>query len=325
MNDAYMEVLEQYGEEMPQVRRGRGAWICVWPDGVRQLKEYRGSLLRLTFEETVLKQLKEQGIGMVDLPVRNLSGELLTTAGNGVKYVLKEWYPERECFLGDSREILLAVAGIARLHHALRSVAWKEEWTLDSMLPPDPAAEMRRHNRELRHIRNQLKNRRNKNEFELCAAQSFAVFYGQAVRAQEELEKLERDREPCELFLCHGDMDQHHVLLKGCEAGFIEFNQMHRGNQMEDLYHFMRKVMEKHNWNERLGLAMLEQYDRIQKLSVRDRSHLYYLFLYPEKYWKQLNFYVNAGRSWLTARSAEKLHRLEAQHEQKLSFLGKIR
>ena len=43
----------------------------------------------------------------------------------------------------------------------------------------------------------------------------------------------------------------------------IEFNRMHLGMQMEDLYHFMRKVMEKHDWNLKLGSSMLEAYSRI--------------------------------------------------------------
>ena len=35
----------------------------------------------------------------------------------------------------------------------------------------------------------------------------------------------------------------------------IEFNRMHRGVQVEDLYHFTRKYLEKHGWDLRLGDA----------------------------------------------------------------------
>ena len=38
------------------------------------------------------------------------------------------------------------------------------------------------------------------------------------------------------------------------------------------------------------GCVLLETYDRILPLNAQERTYLYYLFLYPEKYWKQLNF-----------------------------------
>ena len=83
MNDNYLDVLQNYGGEEWEVRRGRGAWICGCPEGVKLLKEYRGSLKRLEFEETVLKELKDQGISQVDQYIRNQDGELITTGKTG--------------------------------------------------------------------------------------------------------------------------------------------------------------------------------------------------------------------------------------------------
>ena len=78
MNDNYQDVMQQYEGETLEVRRGRGAWICERSDGLRLLKEYRGSLKRLEFEETVLGELKRQGICSVDQYVRNREEELIT-------------------------------------------------------------------------------------------------------------------------------------------------------------------------------------------------------------------------------------------------------
>ncbi len=249
----------------------------------------------------------------------------MTAADDGMRFILKEWYQEKECSLGDSREVMLAVSWIARLHRAFREIGWREEWSLQSMNPPEPGEDMRRHNRELKRVRAYIRDKRKKSEFELCVIRNFAAFYEQAVQAQAEWEQLEKKQGQDALFLCHGDLDQHHILLKESEACFIDFNQMHRGRQVTDLYHFMRKALEKHNWNERLGLSMIERYDRELTLTASDRRMLYYLFLYPEKYWKQLNYYYNASKSWLPARSVEKLKRLEAQQENRNRFLAKIR
>lgn len=324
MNDNYVEVLKKYEGEAVEVRRGRGAWVCIYTNGVRLLKEYRGSVRRLEFEEAVLENLQSCGIPMVDGCVRNLDGELLTDAPDGTKFILKEWYLDRECFLGDIGEILTAVTWIAKLHKAFRGIAWKEEWSLGSMLPPGPAAEMKRHNRELGKIRSYIRKKRRKSEFELCVTRDFTFFYEQAVRAQEGLEALEKRQGQDGLFLCHGDLDQHHILLRGTKAAFIEFSQMHQGRQMGDLYHFMRKALEKHSWDEGLGESMMERYDKELPISAQDLERLYYLFLYPEKYWKQLNYYYNANKAWIPVRSVEKLERLEAQQESRNRFLSKL-
>lgn len=325
MNDCYLEVLQQYEGETLEVRRGRGAWICGRNDGLKLLKEYRGTLRRLEFEEAVLHELRDQGIRAVDQYVRNRDGELITAAPDGTKYILKDWFPDRECNLKDGREILTCTGRIAGLHRALRQIAWKEDWNLGSIVPPGIAEEMRRHSREMKRVRNFISGKRKKSEFELCVMQHFEEFYEQALRAQDELELLWRKQGQDRLFLCHGDLDQHHVLVGSGDVAFIEFNQMHRGCQIADLYRFMRKVMEKHGWNERLGLAMIESYDHVLPVDREDRECLYYLFLYPEKYWKQLNYYYNANKAWIPPKNVEKLKAIEEQQEGRNRFLSNIR
>ena len=119
--------------------------------------------------------------------------------------------------------------------------------------------------------------------------------------------------------VCHGEPDYHHILIGNGYTAVTEFNQMHLGVQMEDLYYFLRKIMEKHDWNERLGT-----YDCILPLNAQERTYLYYLFLYPEKYWKQINFYYNANKAWVPAKSTEKIRKLEAQQEARESFIQTV-
>lgn len=323
MNDHYLDVIQKYEGEPIEIRRGRGAWICTYPEYVRLLKEYKGSRKRLEFEEAVLRRVREQGVPMVDICVRNQEEELLSVADDGSKYIMKEWYPERECSLSEGKEILTAVSGIARLHRTLQKIDWDMEWNLSSILPASAGTEMLRHNQEMKRVRAYIRKKRRKNPFEFCVMQSFDKYYAQACEAQQQLEEMEQAKE--ESYLCHGDLDHHHILIRGGEVGFIEFTQMHRGEQMEDLYHFMRKAMEKHNWNERLGMSMLEQYDKEMTLSPGNRKKLYYLFLYPEKYWKQLNYYNNGNKAWMPERNVEKLMGLEEQESNRKRFLEKMR
>lgn len=239
MNERTTEVLEQYELEVQSKRRGRGAWICETSQGLKLLREYKGTVKRLEFEEQIMNVLQNQKTCRTD------------------QYMRKK---------------------------------------------------------------------RRKSDFERAVSGSFAIFYEQAQEAAGGLKaQIEQDGEP-ENYLCHGDLNQHHILLvEENEMAVIEFNRMHRGVQVEDLYHFTRKILEKHGWDLRLGMRLLETYDRILPLNAQERTYLYYLFLYPEKYWKQLNFYYNAGKAWIPVRSIEKLQKLEEQQTARNLFLEAIR
>lgn len=324
MNDKYTEVLPQYALDVTAVRKGRGAWICETGQGVKLLKEYKGTQKRLEFEDQVLEQVRDQGYPWVERYLKNLSGELVSAGDDGTRYIMKDWFDDRECNLKDQKEIIMAVSEIARLHRIFQRIEFRDEWNLGSILARPVDEEMERHNVELQRARNYIRKKRHKSEFELCVIQSYQEFYDQALQAREGMGKLYSDMEGAPLALCHGDLDQHHMLMGSGYIAITEFNKMHLGMQMDDLYHFMRKVMEKHNWNMNIGLTMIEAYDRILSLSKKDLECLYYLFLYPEKYWKQINFYFNANKAWVPARNIEKLRNLEEQQGDKNSFLSKI-
>ena len=192
VNDSYMDVLQQYEGETLNVRRGRGAWICEQSDGIRLLKEYRGTLRRLEFEEAVLTELENAGFDQVDQYVRSREGALIATGEDGGRYILKKWFLDRECSLRDSREILTAVSRIAALHRAFRKISWREEWDLGSMVPPGVDEEMKRHSREMKRASAFIRKKRKKSEFELCVMQHFHCYYEQALEAQDGLELLEK-------------------------------------------------------------------------------------------------------------------------------------
>ena len=285
------------------------------------LREYKGTIKRLEFEDQVFTQLEEAWHPFVDRYVRNREGELLSSADDGTRWIVKDWYADRECNLKDDREVLRAITQIASLHKMLRKIEFKEEWNLGSILVQLPGDEMERHNRELIRARSFIRNKRKKTEFELCVIGNYDMFFEQARDARLGMKEFcERYGEE-ECYLCHGDLNQHHILMCPRDVAVVEFNRMHLGMQMEDLYHFMRKAMEKHDWSLKLGTSMLETYSRILPLSDTDRTCLYYLFLYPEKYWKQLNFYYNSKKAWFPARNMEKIRILMEQAENQKNFL----
>ena len=83
--------------------------------------------------------------------------------------------------------------------------------------------------------------------------------------------------------------------------------------------------MEKNGWQAELGKSLIDAYDRERKLEETERRVLYAMLLYPEKYWKLVNFYYNSRKSWMSSKNLEKLLRIRAQEEKRACFLSELR
>lgn len=327
MNERDMEVLQQYDLEIYRSRKGRGAMLLETNQGLKLLKEYRGTEKRLEFEDEVLRLIKGQGYEYVDGYVRNREGGILSSVGDRNHYVVKDWFDDRECDVTNYGEILAAVRQLARLHRMLRNVEWKEEWEMGSTTAPSLMEEFDRHNKELKRARSFMRGKRKKSEFELCALSNFERFYEQADLAWRELADLYAGcaQNSMPVFLCHGDYSHHHIFMGREYIAVLEYSKMHLDVQMVDLYYFMRKILEKRDWNLREGMGMLETYGKVMPIGEPERRYLYCLFLYPEKYWKQMNFYYNGNKAWIPAKNIEKLKTLENQLGKRQLFLNEIR
>jgi len=320
-----IEILKQYDMQFLNTQRARGAILCITENEKFLLKEYRGTIKRLEFEYEILKTVKEQGYHYVDNYIRNREGEILSRENDRDKYVLKEWYEGRECDVKNQNEILEAVHQLAVLHRILRNIEPQESWTMGSVKVPSLLKEYEKHNKELKRVRNYMRSKRKKTEFELRAINSYDLFYEQASRAFEGLKEL-MEQEPIlsEKKLCHGEFSHHHIVFGNDYTAIIDFSKMHLEVQIADLYYFMRKIMEKNQWDLKLAKQMLDTYQTVLPLTYGEMQYLYYLFLYPEKYWKQINFYYNANKAWMPSRHMEKLCALEEQFEAKETFLNEI-
>ena len=124
--------------------------------------------------------------------------------------------------------------------------------------------------------------------------------------------------------VCHGSFHQHNVLFSGGKTVLLQFDRCHVGVQLSDLYDFMRKVMEKWDWNPRIGLQMLSWYDGVVPLSDDEREYVRLRLSYPEKFWKTANTYYHSNKAWIPEKNVEKLQTAITQTEEKLRFLENI-
>ena len=74
--------------------------------------------------------------------------------------------------------------------------------------------------------------------------------------------------------VCHGEYNQHNVLMVRKKTAVTSFEHWGFDIQMADLYRFMRKILEKYNWDVRLGMEMLHTYHKIKEISPGEWQNL---------------------------------------------------
>ena len=329
MDDKLDEVIKKYPVIVKSRRRIRGAVLLDTDKGIYMAKMYTASRKRLLFEEEVKAALISAGYVNVDYAVKNIDGELLTDDGSGNKWLLKKWYNGVECDIKDIKKIMLASSNMAVIHKLM--VIGRE----DDIQPPvktnklDIEALFLRHNKEIKKVHGYIREKRQKNEMEICLLNSYKNFSRQGIMAEEFLkesgysslcnEAVSQGR------VLHGSYNYHNIILSGEQVITTNFEKSDIGLQVIDLYGFIRKVMEKNSWNMDIGINAIEAYRKERELGTEERKVLYALFLYPEKYWKLVNFYYNGKKSWMSAKNFEKLKRICSQEEERHKFLKEVK
>ena len=322
MYDYGLSVMQQYGLNVQHSYRGRGALICQTQEGLYLLRPFVGSVKRLERQCRLLTMLSEEYGMRVDVPLFNLEGSLVSTDEQETSYVLRRWYEGKECDTRDKEEVLRSVEALTQLHRAMK-MPGLEQGTLEPL-----QQEYLRHNRELRKIRKFIRGKKVSSPFErqyLNSVEEFLEWAQEAVQCLQEssYEQLRQEVQKQGL-ICHGEFNQHHVLLQGNQISITGFDKWKYDLQVADLYCFMRKILEKADWDVRLGEKMLETYDRAKTLSKQEYEHLKIRFSYPEKYWKLANYYYAHNKAWISEKNVEKLQNVLRQKKAWREFIREI-
>lgn len=187
-----------------------------------------------------------------------------------------------------------------------------------------------RHTKEIKKAANYMRGKKKKNEFEQIALGAIDTFYKEADNASELLkseqfderfERMEQTRE-----LVHGSYNYHNVFLDTENGGsaVTNFEKCHNDCQVADLYQFLRKVMEKHDWDINVAYRIVDEYDKLKPLADVDLDMLVALLSFPEKFWKIINQYYNAGKAWVPAKNIDKLKVVISQNIQRRELIDKM-
>lgn len=327
MGEKSISVLDQYDLKVIRVGRGRDAVLCETNTGNKILKVYTGSVQRLAFEDEVLNHINENG-GFVDGFVRNKNNKLISIDTDGTRYVLKNWFEGKECEVRNISDILTSVRTLSNLHLLLKKIPFKDTEDTSAYRATFLEEELAKHHRELKRARAYVRNKRKKSEFELYVINNYNLFYNQGEKALELLRKSNYKKLMDEAFdqvsLCHGNYNQHNIIFFNRNIAITNFDKMSINIQLMDLYLFMRKILEKNNWDLNLGSSMIEEYSKIKPISKEELEILHILFLYPEKFWKIVNYYYNGNKAWIPQKNIDKLRTLISQNRLREKFIEEV-
>ncbi len=321
-------VLEQYDIDVNSTHKIRGAVLCETDQGPFLLRETTTAPARLQALGRLYEDLRRQGYLNVDAVIQNREGEYVTVLEDGGRYLLKRWFQGRECDLRRPAEILSASGNLAKLHLLLRGGNREVLPAAESL-----EEEYRRHDRELKKVRRFVREMSPKGDFEAAFLKCFDQMYQWAHAAEELLKQSSYKAFYQESIqsghIVHGEYNYHNILMirdgyGRQEIATVNFEQYKSNVQVEDLYYFLRKVMEKQGWKERLGDGMLNAYSAISPLGEREVEYLKIRLAYPEKFWKTANAYYRSNKAWISAKSIEKLTTAIAQTREKERFLNQI-
>ncbi|MDO5409081.1 MAG: hypothetical protein Q4F21_01355 [Lachnospiraceae bacterium] len=180
-----------------------------------------------------------------------------------------------------------------------------------------------RRKREICRISGFVRKRRNKNALEQLIMKETPYYLAQAQAAIDLFQaisgKLGVQRQ-----ICHGDFHYHNLVYGKQESWICQSSRFQRGYQIADFYLFLRKCMEKQDFNWQLAKALMEFYQKYCPVTREEGALLYCLFLFPEKYWKQLNFYAQSNKAWMPEKNVVKLRNVINQEEKRQVFLENL-
>lgn len=329
MSEKMSEVYDAYDMEVCQTMRGRGAILLLTDKGLYQVRTPDVNESRLEAEYQFKEKLYDMGFTNIDRCVRNNRSELVTYDRYSNPYVVRRFFEGRECNLNSAHEVELAVRNLAMLHSVCRQVWDSTAKDVHIRICND----FRRRNQEIRRVRSFMLRQKRRREFESVYLKAYDYFYEQARLCEEKSDVgILSDAEPefSHLGYCHGMYNQHSVLMEQrngetAVAGTINFDRFYVGNQLNDLYHLLRKTLEKNNYNFEMAKRIIEEYRVLIPLCKKDIEYIYIQYRYPEKFYKISNQYINSSKNWISPKMLEKLERIIADEDKKQEVMEKLK
>lgn len=332
VNEKGNGVLGRYDFVVNKTGRAKGAVLLDTNQGFFLLKEFTGTKKHLEFEENLLNRISEIDLVKVDSIVRDRDGSLVNDDDDGKKHVVHKWYNSKDMDTKDMTMLLNAASALGKLHTVMNKITYENIYLNECFNIAESSkqliTEFEKHNREMKRTRTFIRGKQRKNDFELMVLSSFDTFYNDGMEVLESAKEKNLEKfiiSNMELGrIVHGAYNYHNIIVAGDNVVITNFEHAKCGVQIRDLYDFMRKVMEKYNWNIELGKKMLCEYRKYRSVSDMEMEYFILKLKYPEKYWKMLNHYNNNNKSWVPDKDINKLKSVIEQHGKRRDFVNTL-
>lgn len=314
-------VFSQYDLEIYEITKGRGTYICKTNKGKFVLTGFRGAKEKGMFLWTYLAALKKENFSVEQIELNQEGDAVTIDEGTGERFIFKEYIDGTELNVNRLNELKEAALLLAEYHKKSLAIQTNvrenaEACTLKIL------EEKGKHYRELIKTKNYIRNRKKKNEFERL----YLTYYESMLqKAKESIFILDKNSEEEVLScICHGDYNQHNIIHTSEGWKITNFENFAYRWCIVDLANFLRKMLEKNDWDIAIGRSILESYTTVRPLSEAEKEKLYGLLLFPEKFWKITNHYGNARKNHISERDIEKLKKVMEQESKRLNFLENL-
>ena len=266
------------------------------------------------------------------MPVKNREGDYVTKGFDGSIYMLRRMPPGRECDVRRAAELFEAAGNLAKIHLLMRKKIMENVSEAENL-----EEGYIRHNRELRKVRAYIRNVSPKGEFEYLFLEYFDQIEAWADAAVKSLKasgyKQLYQQSIDAGYMVHGEYNYHNILFdatsekdnyghRKLNVYTVNFDHFKKNVQVEDLYYFLRKAMEKQGFKEWISDGILNAYSAIIPLGKNELEYLKNRLMYPEKFFKVANSYYHSNKAWISIKNVEKMQMAVRQMKEKEHFLN---
>ena len=315
-------ILSQYEIEVKQTTKGRGSYICDTDKGKKMLVAFRGSPERGEALAQYLKNMQETGFEVEQIFLNKEEKAVTLDEMTGERFILKSCLEGAELEPSKREEMKMGARLLGEYHRLSRKVLPEALPAIFTEKNASVLDTKNRHYRELIKIRNHIRGKKKKNEFERQFMESCNSMLKTASDSVSLLEKMDWKEE--DFCFCHGDYNQHNIVRGDGKWHIIHMESVTYSLPMEDVANYLRKMMEKNQWDIMLGRSLLAEYEKSIPLKEKEKKHLYALLLFPERFWKITNHYMNSHKAWVSQRDIEKLEKVIAQEEKRINFIENL-
>lgn len=242
LNEKYQALLDQYDISVSHTRRGRGCVLCFGENDVYALSQTSLSEERLCAVSEWTLAMHDHHFYKTDQYILNKDGYFLTFDRYYETFALRKTYLGTECDIHALKDIRSSAENLASFHNHCLAISFSSE-NLRKYTSISTYYEQKY--LELKSIARYIRKRKKKGIFEYLFLEQTKAFWEQMERSIQIL----NETTPSRRGWCHGAYNHHNIIMTSSAPATIHFEHFYHGYPILDVYYFLKKALEKNNYN----------------------------------------------------------------------------